>query len=253
MARMKVDGSRKFSLKAPILCGYEQASVQITALERFCRDHESGHGQEHRTRQLQRDRHRPHRAAGQRTASLARGRGADLGHAQGPARHRPGRYGLVRLPPVGTYNRQAKVWPADGRGLGNGAPRPPHQGATARRAEAATDDHRVRLRLRRQLGASARRDQCPRLQSRRFLPPLYRRRGECAARGLRRHSGVLRAARRRRRSRHPEHAEAEEWLAEYDPNVIDELRIKYALRRIANRREAAKARLSKKNRPGSSD
>jgi hypothetical protein len=38
---------------------------------------------------------------------------------------------------------------------------------------------------------------------------------------------------------HPNHVEAKEWLDEYDPKVIDELLIKYALSRIANRRNAA--------------
>jgi hypothetical protein len=50
---------------------------------------------------------------------------------------------------------------------------------------------------------------------------------------------------------HPNHAEAKEWLDDYDPKVIDELPIKYALCRIANRRNAAKARLTKKKRIGS--
>jgi hypothetical protein len=45
---------------------------------------------------------------------------------------------------------------------------------------------------------------------------------------------------------HPNHAEATEWLNGYDPNEIDELPIKYALSRIANQRNAAKARLAKK-------
>ena len=45
---------------------------------------------------------------------------------------------------------------------------------------------------------------------------------------------------------HPNHAEAKEWLDEYDPNVIDEVAMKYALSRIANRRNAAKARAKKK-------
>lgn len=45
---------------------------------------------------------------------------------------------------------------------------------------------------------------------------------------------------------HPNHAEAKEWLDEYDPKVIDELSIKYALGRIANRRNAAKTRLANK-------
>jgi hypothetical protein len=46
---------------------------------------------------------------------------------------------------------------------------------------------------------------------------------------------------------HPDHAEAREWLDDYDgdPNIIDELPIKYALGRIASRRNAAKARIAK--------
>ncbi|MGC2224969.1 MAG: hypothetical protein WA624_22700 [Methylocella sp.] len=43
---------------------------------------------------------------------------------------------------------------------------------------------------------------------------------------------------------HPNYAEAKEWLDEYDPKVIDDLPIKYALSRIANRRNAAKGRLA---------
>ena len=48
---------------------------------------------------------------------------------------------------------------------------------------------------------------------------------------------------------HPEnenHAEAKLWLDDYDPNEIDDLPIKYALSRIANKRNAAKAGLAKK-------
>lgn len=45
---------------------------------------------------------------------------------------------------------------------------------------------------------------------------------------------------------HPDHAEIKEWLDGYDPQEIDELPIKYALLRIANRRNAAKTRLAKK-------
>ena len=47
---------------------------------------------------------------------------------------------------------------------------------------------------------------------------------------------------------HPNHADAIEWLDEYDPDVIDELPIQYALRRIANARNAAKARIAKTKR-----
>ncbi len=43
--------------------------------------------------------------------------------------------------------------------------------------------------------------------------------------------------------KHPGHAEAKQWADDYDPEQIDELPIKYALARIANRRNAAKARL----------
>ena len=46
--------------------------------------------------------------------------------------------------------------------------------------------------------------------------------------------------------KHPGHAQAREWLDDYDPHKIDELPIKYALDRIANRRNAAKARIDKK-------
>jgi hypothetical protein len=44
---------------------------------------------------------------------------------------------------------------------------------------------------------------------------------------------------------HPDHAEAKGWADEYDPNEIDELAIRYALSRIGNRRNAARARLAK--------
>ena len=40
----------------------------------------------------------------------------------------------------------------------------------------------------------------------------------------------------------PDHAEAVEYLDDYDPDTIDELPIKYALGRIAARRNAAKTR-----------
>ncbi len=44
---------------------------------------------------------------------------------------------------------------------------------------------------------------------------------------------------------HPEHAEIVEWLDEYDPEKIEELPLKIALGRIANRRNAARTRLAK--------
>ena len=45
---------------------------------------------------------------------------------------------------------------------------------------------------------------------------------------------------------HPDHDEAAEYFDEFDPREIDELGIKYALARIANRRNSAAARLAKK-------
>jgi hypothetical protein len=52
-------------------------------------------------------------------------------------------------------------------------------------------------------------------------------------------------------STHPNHIEAKEWADDYDPQVIDELPIKYALGRIANRRNAARARPARKKQGGS--
>lgn len=51
--------------------------------------------------------------------------------------------------------------------------------------------------------------------------------------------------------KHPDHGEVSDWLEEYDPHVVDELPVRYALSRIANRRNAARSRLEKKT-PGSS-
>ena len=45
---------------------------------------------------------------------------------------------------------------------------------------------------------------------------------------------------------HPDHAHVKEWAKDYDPATFDPLPIKYALGRIANRRNAAKVRLAKK-------
>jgi len=46
--------------------------------------------------------------------------------------------------------------------------------------------------------------------------------------------------------KHPNHEEVREWLDERDPHFFDELPIKYALSRIANRRNAAAKRLKPK-------
>lgn len=47
-------------------------------------------------------------------------------------------------------------------------------------------------------------------------------------------------------SNHPDHEQIVEWLDDYDPDTIEELPIKYALGRIAARRNAARVRLAKK-------
>jgi hypothetical protein len=48
---------------------------------------------------------------------------------------------------------------------------------------------------------------------------------------------------------HPNHALLKEWTGNYNANSLNELPIKYALGRIANRRNAAKARVSNKKAP----
>ena len=50
---------------------------------------------------------------------------------------------------------------------------------------------------------------------------------------------------------HPDHADAKKWFGDYDPITFDEMPIRYALGRIANRRNAARSRLAKKQRLGS--
>jgi hypothetical protein len=47
---------------------------------------------------------------------------------------------------------------------------------------------------------------------------------------------------------HPDHAEIKGWLDDYDPDDFDVLPIKFALGRIANQRNAARARLAKGKR-----
>jgi hypothetical protein len=51
--------------------------------------------------------------------------------------------------------------------------------------------------------------------------------------------------------KHPDHADAKQWSVDYDPDTFDELPIKYALGRIANRRNVARSRLAKKKQLGS--
>lgn len=48
---------------------------------------------------------------------------------------------------------------------------------------------------------------------------------------------------------YPDHDDIVEWMGEYDPKMIDELAIKVALGRIANRRNAAARRGKKKSTP----
>ena len=50
---------------------------------------------------------------------------------------------------------------------------------------------------------------------------------------------------------HPNHTHLKVWAGDYDPDSFDELPIKDALGRIANRRNAARARISNKKRLGS--
>ncbi len=47
---------------------------------------------------------------------------------------------------------------------------------------------------------------------------------------------------------HPDHAEVAEYLEDWDPKEIDELPLRIALGRIANRRNAARTRIVKKTR-----
>jgi len=47
---------------------------------------------------------------------------------------------------------------------------------------------------------------------------------------------------------HSRHAHLKDRAGDYDPDTFDAVPIKYALSRIANRRNAAKARLAKKKR-----
>ena len=49
---------------------------------------------------------------------------------------------------------------------------------------------------------------------------------------------------------HPNHAHLKELAGDYDPTTFDTLPIKYALSRIANRRNSASTRLSKKKHLG---
>jgi hypothetical protein len=50
---------------------------------------------------------------------------------------------------------------------------------------------------------------------------------------------------------HPSHAHLKEWAGDYDPDTFDVLPIKYALGRIANRRNAARSRFARKKPLGS--
>jgi hypothetical protein len=98
--------------------------------------------------------------------------------------------------------------------------------------------------------APAHRDRCPHRPAGRLLSALHRWQKEWTARG----GGIpgfyelLEAI---TDPAHPSHAHLKEWAGDYDPDTVDALPIKYALGRIANRRNAAKARLAKKKHFGS--
>ena len=51
--------------------------------------------------------------------------------------------------------------------------------------------------------------------------------------------------------KHPEHADSKKWSGDFDPHTFDDLPIEYALARMANRRNAARSRLAKKQTLGS--
>ena len=70
------------------------------------------------------------------------------------------------------------------------------------------------------------------------MPLLRRRRSHSAVRL----DLAIRLSMARNDPEDPDHAEAVEYLDDYDPDTIDELPIKYALGRIAARRNAAKTR-----------
>jgi len=158
---------------------------------------------------------------------------------------------MVGLPPLGVHDRQAPIRPADRRGLGNRTAHRRRKVAVARCAEATQDLDRLSLRLRRLLGAPAHADQYPQRRSVLSYPRLHRRRAQprrpriaAAFPVSTRHSTLPLDP------KHPNHAEAKKMarrLRSQHPSTS--LPIKYALGRIANQRNAAKARLTKNKPP----
>jgi hypothetical protein len=125
----------------------------------------------------------------------------------------------------------------------------PAKSAVARCAEATQDLDRLSLRLRRLLGAPAHADQHPQRRSRSLLPRYIAGERNAPPEDCGGISGFYQTLDAAADPKHPNHAEAKKWLDDYNPNIVDELPIKYALGRIANQRNAAKARLAKKKPP----
>ncbi len=123
------------------------------------------------------------------------------------------------------------------------------QGAVARCGKAAQDHDRLSLRLRRLLGAPTHGHQRPHRRSQSLLPRYIAGERNAPPEDCGGIAGFYQTLDAVADPKHPNHAEAKEWLDDYDPNIVDELPIKYALGRIANQRNATKVRLAKKKTP----
>jgi hypothetical protein len=155
---------------------------------------------------------------------------------------------LVRLPPLGVHNRQAKVRFADGRRTGGPRHALMPAGCACAMRKTVIDytydfgdcwEHRLTVT---DVRAGEPDVSYPRyVGGERNGPPE-----DCG--GIPGFYGLLEAL---ADSKHPDHADAKQWSADYDPNTFDELPIKFALGRIANRRNAARSRLAKKKPLGS--
>lgn len=158
---------------------------------------------------------------------------------------------MVQLPPLGVHDRQTEIWRAGRRGLGN---------------RTAIEASKVRLRDVLQPGKNVIdylydfgdswehrititniRPGEPGVSYPRYIAGEWNAPPEDCG-GIPGFYTLLEAV---ADSAHESHAEAKEWLHDYDPKSIDELPIRYALSRIANRRNAAKARLASKKQPPS--
>lgn len=147
---------------------------------------------------------------------------------------------------MGVQGRQAEIRPADGRGLGNRAAQGGGEGAPADvlKPKKTTIDYLYDFgdSWEHRLVVTGVRAGDPAVSYPRYVggarnaPPE-----DCG--GIPGFYDMLEAL---TDPDHPNHADASEWADDYDPGVIDELPIKYALARIANRRNSARARLLKK-------